>query len=91
MRLNLCPQTAGVALLLSAPVFAYHSFEAQYDSNKPINITGSVTKVEWMNPHGHFYVDVCPTYPPWPSKGKCSHHNRRGKNGSALPPGTAAN
>ena len=58
MRLNLCPQAAGVALLLSAPVFAHHSFKAEYDSNKPINITGSVTKVEWMNPHARFYVDV---------------------------------
>ena len=58
MRLNRCPLAAAVALLLSAPVFAHHSFEAEYDSNKPINITGSVTKVEWMNPHAHFYVDV---------------------------------
>ena len=54
MRLNLCPQAAGVALLLSAPVFAHHSFKAEYDSNKPINITGSVTKAEWMNPHARF-------------------------------------
>ena len=58
MRLNLCPQAAGVALLLSAPAFAHHSFKAEYDSNKPINITGSVTKVEWMNPHARLYVDV---------------------------------
>ena len=58
MRSNLTALAAGVALFLSAPVFAHHSFEAEYDSNKPINITGSVTKVEWMNPHARFYVDV---------------------------------
>ena len=58
MRSNLSAVAAGVALLVSAPVFAHHSFEAEYDSNKAINITGSVTKVEWMNPHARFYVDV---------------------------------
>ena len=58
MRLNLCPQVVGVALLLSAPVFAHHSFKAEFDSNRPINISGPVTKVEWMNPHVRFYVNV---------------------------------
>ena len=45
-------------LLLSAPAFAHHSFGAEYDDTKPVTITGVVTKLDWENPHIHFYVDV---------------------------------
>src|SRR6204780_2044942 len=44
--------------LMSAPVFAHHSFASEYDDTKPIKVTGVVTKVEWQNPHIWFYVDV---------------------------------
>jgi hypothetical protein len=37
---------------------AHHSFAAEFDSTKPIKLTGSVTKIEWMNPHAYFYIDV---------------------------------
>ena len=48
-----------VALLLSpSSAYAHHSFAAEYDTDKPVQITGTVTKVEWTNPHVHFYVDV---------------------------------
>ena len=40
------------------PLHAHHSFAAQYDRAKPVTLTGTVTKVEWANPHIYFYMDV---------------------------------
>ena len=40
------------------PVIAHHSFDAQYDRNLPATVTGTVTRIEWMNPHIYFFVDV---------------------------------
>ena len=45
-------------LLGTASVSAHHSFAAQYDSDKPITLSGTVARVEWTNPHMHFYLDV---------------------------------
>ena len=47
-----------VVLVSSVGVVAHHSFAAQYDSKKPITLTGAVTRLEWANPHIYFYIDV---------------------------------
>jgi hypothetical protein len=48
-----------VAVFLTATsVVAHHSFASEYDSKKPVTLEGTVTKVEWMNPHVYFYINV---------------------------------
>ena len=59
MRTRLTLAVVSIAALLAAvPVVAHHSFAAEYDADKPIKLTGTVTKIEWTNPHCFFYVDV---------------------------------
>ena len=58
-RKLLAVSVLSAALLLSAvPLVAHHSFAAEYDNNKPIKVSGKVTKVEWLNPHIYVYIDV---------------------------------
>jgi hypothetical protein len=46
------------AAAIGLPTQAHHSFRAQYDPDQPITVTGYVTKIDWMNPHVYFYIDV---------------------------------
>jgi uncharacterized protein DUF6152 len=47
-----------VALVVGARVNAHHSFAAEFDASKAIRLTGTLTKIEWTNPHTFFYLDV---------------------------------
>ena len=58
MRIDLALLFACLTLLLPAHSFSHHSFTAEYDSAKLTQFTGTVTKVEWTNPHARFYLDV---------------------------------
>jgi hypothetical protein len=59
VKAKLSVAVAGAGLLVSGwPVFAHHSFAAEYDSKNKVELKGVVTKFEWTNPHAHFYLDV---------------------------------
>jgi len=49
---------AAALFVIAAPLSAHHSFEAEFDRSKAVTLAGTVTKVEWMNPHTYFYIDV---------------------------------
>jgi hypothetical protein len=58
MRYRIGVLAAVAALLATGIAMGHHSFAAEYDANKPVTLKGTVTKVEWTNPHARFYVDV---------------------------------
>jgi hypothetical protein len=58
VRLSILLFAVGFLAWNSGALQAHHSFSAQYDANKPITLTGVVTRFEWTNPHARFYIDV---------------------------------
>lgn len=60
MRGKLAAVAVGLGCLLvpALPMFAHHSFAAEYDAKQPVTLKGTVTKFEWTNPHARFYIDV---------------------------------
>ena len=52
-----CAAVLGL-VVYTLPAAGHHSFAAEFDSSKPVTLTGKVTKVEWTNPHAFFYIDV---------------------------------
>ena len=53
MRLKL-----GSVLVAVAPAFAHHAFTAEFDAKKPLKLQGTITRVEWINPHSWIHIDV---------------------------------
>src|SRR2546428_512446 len=48
----------GLLVLAAVPVAAHHAFSSEFDSNRPVQLTGVVTKMEWVNPHSWIHIDV---------------------------------
>src|SRR5256885_14746005 len=81
------------ALAAGAPVAAHHSFAAEFDGSKPVTLRGTVTKMEWTNPHAWLHIDVMGSdgkVVAWMIEGGAPNALlRRGWNKNSVAPGTA--
>jgi Family of unknown function (DUF6152) len=57
-KLSLIALSASLLVAAAAPAFAHHAFAAEFDAKKPVKLRGTVTKMEWINPHTWIYMDV---------------------------------
>ena len=58
LSLRGCVMFVSAALLMTPALAAHHSFAAEYEGDKPVTVSGTVSKIEWANPHIYFTVDV---------------------------------
>jgi len=82
----------GLALLAALPALAHHAFSAEFDANSPVSLRGTVTKMEWINPHSWIHIDVVNAAgetEAWMVEGGAPNAIlRRGFDANSLKPGT---
>jgi hypothetical protein len=90
--LNMFIAAVSVLVASAAPVLAHHAFSAEFDANRPVMLTGTVTKMEWVNPHSWIHIDVKKpdgSIEKWMVEGGTPNTLlRRGLRKQDLPPGT---